>query len=70
MSEEHTSSKSVRKLPPLYDFSIMEDEDDDDEEEVSLVWTASSPTKHLPFVESQVNTYPVEEGQVYSFVDL
>jgi hypothetical protein len=70
MPEVHTSSKSVRKLPPLYDFSTIEDEDDEDEEEVSLVWTASSPTKHPPFVEPQFNTYPVEEGQVYSFVDL
>jgi serine/threonine protein kinase len=70
MPERHASSKSEQKLPPLYDFSTIEDEDADDEEEVSLVWTASSPTKHLSFVESQFNTYPVEEGQVYSFVNL
>jgi serine/threonine protein kinase len=44
---------SVRKLPPLYDFSaIQSDEDDgvDDNEEVSLVYAGASPTKPLPYV--------------------
>ena len=53
---EHTNVlfEQARKRPPLYDFSTIED-DEDDNEEVSLVYTASSPTT-LPFInDTEIN---------------
>jgi serine/threonine protein kinase len=45
--ENHTPPDLARKLPPLYDFSAMQD-DEDEADEVSFVHTVSSPTKSLP----------------------
>lgn len=55
------SSEPKRKFTPLYGFSIMEYDDEEEEEEVSLVYTASSPTKPLPFIETQSTTNLIEE---------
>jgi serine/threonine protein kinase len=61
LPESNVSSESVRKLPPMYDFSTIEDDDDGDCEEVSLVYTTSSPTKPLPFVGLQSKIIEPEE---------
>ena len=47
----HVSQTPVQALPPLYDFSKIED-DEDCTDEVSLVYSGSSPTKPLPFIEA------------------
>jgi serine/threonine protein kinase len=61
--EGHVSPETVRKLPPLYDFSM---EDDEEDEEVSFVFSGSSPTKPLPFSEQQsIPKEPEEEVQVF-----
>ena len=48
-----------RRLPPIYDFSMIEDEEDDNEE-VSFVYAGSSPTKPIPFKEPQIAMEPEE----------
>lgn len=58
---EHTNvlPEQQRKRPPMFDFSNIDDDEDDDE--VSLVYTASSPTTHIPFINHTENneTSPV-----------
>ena len=62
--EMRESPAVERRLPPIYDFSTMEDEEDDNEE-VSFVYAGSSPTKPIPFNETRT-TVELEE-QVLTF---
>lgn len=58
--EMRESPAVERRLPPIYDFSMMEDEEDDNEE-VSFVYAGSSPTKPIPFNEPHIPMEPEEQ---------
>jgi serine/threonine protein kinase len=51
--EMRQSPAVERRLPPIYDFSMMEDVEDDNED-VLFVYAGSSPTKPIPFKEPQI----------------
>jgi serine/threonine protein kinase len=66
--EGHASPESARKQPPFYDFSAMRDSDEEDIDEVSQVlYSGSSPTKLLPFIDSKPPpTLTIEEPEMVS----